>query len=321
MDNLTHSMLGAVLGQTGLKLKSGFGMAALIIGANLPDIDATCTFLGTESLALRRGITHGPIALVVLPLLLTTLLFWFDRWQERRGTRPVDRLPVHFVSLYTLAFIGTLSHPALDWLNSYGIRLLEPFSQRWYYGDALFIIDLIMWTILIGGYVWSRRAEKREHPVWQERGRKVLMIATGYIVLNIGISALAERMALGRVSREVGQVPSLIVANPIPLIFWQREMLWRSWDGRYGQYKFDIFELVGLVPRAHIAGTSYTGMEDPRVAEIVSRSAQAQYFLFWSRMPLVRFKPDGTLVLTDQRFDNPLARGNFTVVVPPRKPE
>ncbi len=40
MDNVTHSLIGAVLGQAGLKRKTGLAMPALIIAANLPDIDA-----------------------------------------------------------------------------------------------------------------------------------------------------------------------------------------------------------------------------------------------------------------------------------------
>jgi hypothetical protein len=68
------------------------------------------------------------------------------------------------------AYIGTLSHPALDWLNSYGIRLLEPFSSTWYAGDTLFIIDVWIWATLIGCWWWSRRREKRggdwQRPAW-----------------------------------------------------------------------------------------------------------------------------------------------------------
>ena len=70
MDNLTHSLVGAVLGQAGLKRTTGLASPALIIGANLPDVDAACFFWleGTEHLGFRRGITHGPPALVLLPL-------------------------------------------------------------------------------------------------------------------------------------------------------------------------------------------------------------------------------------------------------------
>lgn len=64
MDNLTHSLIGAVLGQAGLKRKTGLAMPTLIIAANLPDIDATCTVFGMLSLAMRRGVTHGPIAML-----------------------------------------------------------------------------------------------------------------------------------------------------------------------------------------------------------------------------------------------------------------
>ena len=43
-----------------------------------------------------------------------------------------------------------LTHPVLDWLNNYGIRLLMPFSPRWFYGDAVFIIDPWLWLALGG---------------------------------------------------------------------------------------------------------------------------------------------------------------------------
>ena len=162
MDNLTHSLVGAVMGQAGLKRTTGLAMPALIIGANIPDIDAACFFWleGVEHLAFRRGITHGPPAMVLLPLVLAGALWGFDRWQEKRGKRPEGRLPVHFGWLYGLSLLGCLSHPALDWLNVYGVRLLEPFSSAWSYGDTLFIIDVWLWAVLGGSVWWSRRREK-----------------------------------------------------------------------------------------------------------------------------------------------------------------
>ena len=55
MDNLTHSLAGALLGQMGLKKLTGRAMPTLIIAANIPDLDAIASVLGTESLAIRRG--------------------------------------------------------------------------------------------------------------------------------------------------------------------------------------------------------------------------------------------------------------------------
>lgn len=313
MDNLTHSMVGALLGQTGLKRKSGLGMAALVIGANIPDIDAACTFWGTQSLAMRRGLTHGPIAWVLLPLLLTGLLIGWDRWQTKRGTRPAQRLPLRPGWLYLLALIGTLSHPAMDWLNSYGIRLLEPFSSRWFHGDSLFIIDLWLWLLLIGGWFWSRRAEKRQIGDWRARGWVIVTVASGYIAANGIVTGLAEARTADWL-RATARAPELVVANPVPLLPWRRDMLWRS-GGRYGSRPFSLFGTNDGLALTADTGQP-TGMNDPAVATSRLRDANARAFLFWSRMPLAQRRADGALVLRDQRFPGALTRGSFEVVVP-----
>ncbi|MGD9810541.1 MAG: metal-dependent hydrolase [Sphingobium sp.] len=310
MDNLTHSMLGAVLGQTGLKRKSGLGMPALVIGANIPDVDATCTFFGTQSLAMRRGLTHGPLAMVLLPVILTGLLFLYDRWQGKHGRRPENRLPVRPGWLLLLALIGTLSHPAMDWMNSYGVRLLEPFSSRWFYGDVLFIIDPVLWVLMIGGYIWSRRAEKRGDGDWRQRGRVILTAVCGYIFVNGAITGAAEAQAVRRL-HDNGMETDLVVANPVPGTFWRRDMLWRARDGRYGHYGYDLFS--GIRP-FEIDGK--TGMDNRMIASRVAASADARAFLFWSRMPIATFDRAGTLTLSDQRFSARLTRGSFVVTVP-----
>ena len=169
MDNLAHTLAGAALGQAGLKRRTGLGMATLMIAANLPDLDALALLVG-ESIAWRRGWTHGPVGLLVLPLLLVPIMIWFDRWQARRGTRPAARLPVRAGWLLGLAYIGILSHPLMDWLNVYGIRWLMPFSDRWFYGDTLFIIDVWLWIMLALGVWLSRRREKVKILWWDRHG-------------------------------------------------------------------------------------------------------------------------------------------------------
>jgi inner membrane protein len=147
VDNLAHALAGAALAQAGLKKHTGLGVATLVIAANLPDVDAVSALAG-RSLAWRRGWTHGPIALLVLPILLAAALLAYDRWQSRRGARPPTRAPVRAGALLALAYVGILSHPPLDLLNTYGVRYLMPFSERWFYGDALFIIDIWVWIAL-----------------------------------------------------------------------------------------------------------------------------------------------------------------------------
>lgn len=314
MDNLTHSFAGWALGQAGLKRMSGLAVPTLIISANLPDIDAVLSVLGTQSLALRRGFTHGPIALLVLPILLTIAMLAFERWQVRRRKRPRSRAPVHPLPLLLLAYIGTLSHPALDYLNSYGIRLLEPFSPRWFYGDTLFIIDAVLWTILPLGIWLSRRREAAGQPGWTRPAQAVLALALVYIGGNYALSAKAEADTAAAVQKQRGISTDLVIANPVLLRFWQREMLWRG-DAMIGRGGYDA---LGAPALSLQRGALVDNMADPLIAKAAAQSADARAFLFWARIPYAAVSdiPGGKRVtLRDARFDSSPIADRFKVVV------
>lgn len=145
MDPVTHTLVGATLAQTRLGRLSALAAPTLILGANAPDIDAIAMLIDRDfSLGFRRGWTHGALALAVLPLLLTGLICLLDRAAARWRKRAPRARPGR---LLLLAYIAVASHPALDWLNTYGVRLLMPFDGRWFYGDALFILDPLVWLL------------------------------------------------------------------------------------------------------------------------------------------------------------------------------
>ena len=303
MDNLTHSLIGAALGQAGLKRKTGLAMPALMVGANLPDIDAGCAIYGIESLAMRRGLTHGPIALVLLPLLLAGALWWFDRWQERRGTRPEGRLTVRFGWLLALSFIACLTHPLFDWFNNYGIRLLEPFSSEWFYGDTLFIVDPWILAILGAGVWLSLRRERIQHywPQWPATAG--LIGVAVFITFNLGVSRFSLFLNDSFYAERA-------VPNPVPLEFWKREVLWQN-PSTYGRGQFNMFGDSQIIE----SGLS-TNMADLRIAEWSKDDPAAQAFLFWSRMPIAELHPD-RIVLRDQRFMDPRIGDRFSVTLRP----
>ena len=337
MDNLTHSLVGALIGQMGLKRKTGLAMPTLIIAANMPDIDAVAVLLGGhQHLAIRRGITHGPIAMVVLPLLLWGIMLWFDRWQKKRGKRPEKRLPVHKGWLLALAYIGCLSHPLFDWFNSYGVRLLEPFSSRWYYGDTLFIIDVWIWAALIAGIWVSLRRERRRDNNWKRPAISTGILLVCYSALNLGISSHFESKLINeqRLSKETS-----IIAGPVPIAFWKREMLWESKAGymapqilrtEYSLLDDAKFSEVDELPSesADPAIIAASAVMDQPIVELEDklrrRSPDLDAFLFWSRMPYARYEPTdrscqkdcGTFaVFRDARFSSPLVADRFTVKV------
>lgn len=319
MDNLTHSLVGAVMGQAGLKRTTGLAMPALIIGANLPDVDAACFFWleGTEHLAFRRGITHGPPALVLLPLILAGLLWGWDRWQTKRGKRPEGRLPVRFGWLYAMAFVGCLSHPFFDWLNVYGIRLLEPFSSQWFYGDTLFIIDPWLWAMLIASIWVSRRREKAGAAKWARPARVGILVGLSYIGVNGAISARASEEA-NRAAQmtDFSEHGHAVIASPVPLQFWKRETIYLSYTQRYRLGDWSAFG--GLASEVATSGRPCVWLLQYFEGNL---GAQADAFLFWSRAPFLTRAPDGSVVLRDARFTDPRVGDRFALALPDVKCE
>lgn len=211
MDPLAHTLFGASLAEAGLKRKTALATATLIIGANIPDVDAVAMFVSADyALLVRRGWTHGILALLFWPFFLTAAMLGIDhlleKWRSRKGKARTGP-PLHKGWLLGVAFLGVWSHPLLDWLNTYGIRLLMPFDGTWFYGDTLFIIDPWFW-LLTGAGVVLARSESR------------LSIA-GWVVLATAITALITTAEIVPLSAK------LFWAAAVTLVFGMR------WSGLY----------------------------------------------------------------------------------------
>lgn len=315
MDNLAHTLAGAALGEAGLKEKTGLGLATLMIAANLPDIDALGLLVG-ENLAWRRGWTHGPVALLVLPVLLALAMLAFDRWQARRGSRPAARPPVRLGWLLALGYVGIASHPLLDFLNTYGIRCLMPFSDRWFYGDAVFIIDVWMWTALAAG-VWLARRRRRGGSAHPRRPAIAALAAVCLYAGAMGAASLAaERMTAREVAARGLGTPRVVVASPVPIDPFRRAIVFGTGDAYgFGELRWSPAPLLSLSP-----ALVPTNMADPAIAAAAARDKQVADFLYWSRLPfaeIARRPGEARVTIGDARY-NRAPGGRFTVraVVP-----
>jgi inner membrane protein len=318
LDNLAHSLAGAALGQAGLKTKTGLGMATLIVAANLPDVDALGILFG-ENLAWRRGWTHGPVAMLVLPPLLVGAMVQLDRWQARRGKRPADRPPLHVGWLFALAYIGWVSHPLLDLMNTYGIRLLMPLSERWFYGDTLFIIDVWLWTALALG-VWLSGRRRRRGSANPGRPALISLVATAAYTAAMGASSVAAERLTREAAEAQGHGPiRSVVASPVPLNPFRRELVFATDDSYgFGALRWTPSPSLRLEPRL-----IPTNMDHPAIAE-ARRVKAVRDFLYWSRLPFARVdrRADGTFVtISDARYSKGAAAGQFTrtLRLPPRE--
>jgi len=296
MDNVCHTLVGAACGEAGLKRWTRFGAATLLISANLPDLDVLVFLTGTPSVAFRRGWTHGVLAQALLPLALTAVMLLVARLRPA----PPGAAPARAGPLLALVYVGVLSHVGLDWLNTYGIRLLMPFSGRWFYGDAVFIVDPWLWLSL-GTGVWLARRRLAVRPA-----RVALAAATVYIAAMIGLGHLSRTVVLDAWADAGRPSPVALMVGPLPATPFVRELIVDAGDryvtGRVwwpsGQVRFDPDE----VPKQ----ADLPGIDRARTAPGV------RGFLVWSRFPYWRREqtPAGPrLVVRDMRFG--AARGDL----------
>ena len=295
MDNITHTLAGALLGQMGLKRRSRFAFAACLLGANAPDIDVFAPIaFPVDGIEFHRGPLHGVFAWPMLAVGIVGLLWLIDPFKPRGP----DTLPFRAGALFVVALLAVLTHPFLDWLTTYAIALFAPLSWHWYSGDAIFIVDWVYWLLMIGGISWSamrwRRGDANAGRPAQIAG--LLMLA--YIGVNLAESAYAERSTAAAL-RQAGIEPTLVIASPPPFAFWERTILWRSAD-RFGSGSFTPREGLRI---GHL--TAPLGLDDPQLAQAARTQRHVRAFLVWSRMPIV-IRVGGRSYLTDQRFYGPL---------------
>jgi inner membrane protein len=308
MDNLCHTLVGAAMGEAGLSRRSRFATTALVIAANLPDVDVLVFATNTPSVAFRRGWTHGVGAQLLLPLLLAGAL-----WLVARRAPPVGHAgaPLRMGWVLALSYLGVSSHVALDYLNTYGIRLLTPFDWRWFYGDAVFIIDPWLW-LMLGLGVWFARRKRRVLPA-----AAALCAATLYVGVMVGAARSARSVVLTAWTGSAGGPPRALMVGPVPLNPFAREVIVDAGD-HYRRARFAWPSSV-VFSEARIAKNDHRPEVGP-----ASGAPNVRGFLVWSRFPFWVFESveGGTRVtVTDARF---MARGAMfsasTVVNPPRAP-
>jgi inner membrane protein len=172
VDNLTHTLTGLVAGEVAARLApadpaglpAGSRRTTLlalgIIGGNLPDTDllwSMQTFTGDKLgyLLQHRGYTHTLLGCLALAALLYAgCLLWLRLRGQRAGPR--DRW-----LLGGFALIAVLLHLGMDAFNSYGVHPFWPWNNRWYYGDAVFIVEPLYWIAAAPLFFLLRTAKAR----------------------------------------------------------------------------------------------------------------------------------------------------------------
>ena len=305
MDNLCHGLTGLAMGHAGLRHRTPLALTTLVLAANASDIDIVVVATDTLAVYFRRGWTHGPPAMLVLPLLLTALIVAFDRLVRQR--RPAPPPPVLPREVLLVAALGTWSHPLLDYMNSYGIRLLMPLSGHWFYGDALYIVDPWL-TLLLGIGVWMAWKGRRGVAHGTRIARTALVAATVYVGGMYASNLWARAVVADGLAR-AGQRDVRFMVTPVAVNPFQREVL-VDLGTRYEKG----FVTFAPLPRFRPAGYGVEVQADDPAARAAATTPLARQYLTWSRFPfyVVERTDEGTVVyLNDARYSGPSGRDGW----------
>lgn len=295
MDNLCHTLAGAALGKAGLARRTSLGMSTLLIASNLPDVDVAVFATSTLPMWFRRGWTHGVLAQAALPLLLAGAVALWGRWRGKGDLVRVGQLVL-------LAYVGVLSHVFLDWLNTYGVRLLMPFSNQWFYGDTLFVVDPWMYLALGAGVWLSRRRERGGRPAPERPARLAVAVAAGYIVVMMGATQAARAVVADGIVRAGRPAGTRFMVSPVVVNPFKREVVVDVGD-RYEK------GVVWFDPLPHFRPAGFGmghGLTDPLVQQALD-TPLARDFLVWSRFPFATVDTSTSpprVWLNDYRYAN-----------------
>jgi inner membrane protein len=300
MDNLTHSLTGLMLSQAGLKRFYPRATLVLVIAANIPDIDFVAIARGPlYYFEQHRGITHSVAALPVMALLPVLLACAIGR--TMRG----------WAAAWGISIIGVASHLLLDWTNTYGIRLLFPFSSQWFHLDLINLFDLFVWAVLLLAWLGPLVGKLVSGEIGAQAGtgRGMAIFALSFFLVYDFGRFLSHQRAVEILNSRVyrGSPPLRVAAFPAGSV---SPLEWQGWIERPEfVMHFPVNVLKDFDPTA--GATIFKAAASPAI-QAASQASPVAVFLRFAQYPLWSVtaldgssgNPQGTrdVELTDWRF-------------------
>jgi len=187
-----------------------------------------------------------------------------------------------------------------------------PFSDRWFYGDTLFIIDVWLWSVLALG-IWLARKRRRRGLANTAAPALAAIGAVAIYTAAMGAaSQLAERFVTHSLVAQGNPAPSRVLASPVPINPFRRSILFET-GGKYGfgELRWTPSPSLMLEP-----GLEPTRMDDPAIAAATAQDSDVASFLYWSRYPFAEIERKAGsvhVIIGDARYNRRPSDGRFSV--------
>ena len=305
MEPITHALTSIALGRAGLNKVSRAATPMLIVSGLIADVDWV-TRLGGADTFLRghRTVTHSLVGTAAIITAVAAASWLIGR--------KYPKFAVGFFFSFAICAIGAGTHLLLDLLNGYGVKLLWPFSAKWYAWDLADAVDSWILFFLLAGLLLPELfrlvlEEIGSKPKRHGRHRGAI-VGLAFVALVVAGRGFAHQRAIALLDSRTyrGQTPLQVAAFPRP----SNPLLWS------GVVETDnaIFNLeVPLGPGREfdpeIRDPHFKPEPSLTLKNAVS-SPTAIAFLNFARFPLASVQPKGDgfqVRIRDMRFASELA--------------
>ena len=269
METVTTALGGTLIAQAGFRQRMGpVATVALTVSATVPDLDGVLRLRDTAFyLSHHRGITHSFVGGAVLALVLAAIFYRFSAYR-------------HYWRLAGICYLGILFHIVTDLCTSYGTKVFLPFSDRRFAWDILFIIDIFVTGIIIGGVVIAYWLQSRSIQI----GRIALAFLGGYVL----VAAVSHQIALGRLHDQVGRAG--LPANNLAVF--PRPFGPLRWSGVVTAGDATYQTLISLLDRQDRPFRVYQQPPDSQVLQRAEQVDVVAVFRRFARFPVVSVRQD-----------------------------
>ncbi len=301
MEPLTHLLFGATLSRAGFNRKTALATVTMALAAEAPDLDVLGDFGGRIfGFEHHRGITHTFIGTPFVAALVVGVLYLWHRWRGRRAQLSTCGAPdsdgpaispePRWRLLLLFAWIAALSHLLLDYSNNYGIRPFEPFNYRWYSWDIVFVVEPVLWAILLAGLVlprlfaWINEEVGVRGKPGEPRGRLAATLALLAVVVFWGVRDFEHRRAIAALEALTYDNQPAVRVSAYP--YWVNPFRWYAVVETPATFHTMIVD--SLHPEVDPPGeakTIYKPEETP-VTLAAKRTWLGQVYLGWAQYPI-----------------------------------
>ncbi|MFC1856117.1 metal-dependent hydrolase [Thermodesulfobacteriota bacterium] len=291
MDPITHYLTAKLTRRTLIKDDEKRLIAIFIISSLFPDIDYLIRLSSvTDYLKYHRGITHSFVGILLLSAFLSAIFYLFDKKE--------------FTKKFAISYISMFIHIMMDWTNSYGTRLLLPFSDVRAALDAVFILDIYLWGFFAISLITLK--------IMKSGRRRTAIYFTAIMLLYFIIKFTLHQVAVEQIRTHPIAAESIKVsAFPHMTTPYKFNCVIET-DESFLMSEYSLLDDYG---EKFKTGTEYKKMKDNEYIRLVKETYLGEVFTVFSKYPYFSIEKEGDMTkveIVDLRYKRGDKKATFT---------